>query len=89
MSNISYMNSFPPSFSFISPLPIPGIVSTGSYFSIYIHMYTVFALYSTSTSFLLEWLPSRTQTTKTFGKVVGKREPHTLLMGIQISTITM
>jgi hypothetical protein len=30
------------------PSPIPGIVSTGSHFSFYIHVYTVFAPYSPS-----------------------------------------
>jgi hypothetical protein len=35
-----------------------------------------------STSLLLEWLPSRTQTTANIGEEVGKKEPHTLLVGL-------
>jgi hypothetical protein len=35
-------------FSFIPLPPIPGIVSTGIIFFIYIYLYTVFALYSPS-----------------------------------------
>jgi hypothetical protein len=41
-----------------------------------------------STSLLLEWLLSRTQTT-TFGQPVGKRNPPALLVGIQICTTIM
>jgi hypothetical protein len=42
------LNSHPPSFFFIPPPAIPGIVSTGSHFSGYGHVYTVFAPYSPS-----------------------------------------
>jgi hypothetical protein len=34
------------------------------------------------TSLLLEWLPSRTQTTTNVGEDVGKRNFHALLMGM-------
>jgi hypothetical protein len=48
ISNISYLNSLSPLFFFAPLSPIPGVVSTGLYFSIYIYVYTVFALYSPS-----------------------------------------
>jgi hypothetical protein len=35
-----------------------------------------------STSLLLEWLPSRTQTTTNVGKDVGKKKPDMLLLGM-------
>jgi hypothetical protein len=41
-----------------------------------------------STSLLLQWLSSRTQTAPV-GEDVGKRNPHTLLVGLYISIITM
>jgi hypothetical protein len=48
LSNISYLNS-PPHYSPLSPSPpIPGIVSTGIIFSIYIREFTVLALFSPS-----------------------------------------
>jgi hypothetical protein len=40
-----------PPFSFITSSPIPGIVSTGIIFSVYIQVYIVFALYSLSYTF--------------------------------------
>jgi apolipoprotein N-acyltransferase len=56
ISNISYLNSHPPSFSFILPLPfyLPHFWNSFKryHFSIYIHVYTVFAPYSPSTPFL-------------------------------------
>jgi hypothetical protein len=33
-------------------------------------------------SFLLDWLPSRAQTTTNVGEDVGKKEPSTVLVGI-------
>jgi hypothetical protein len=30
----------------------------------------------------LEWLPSRTQTTTNVGEDAGRKEPHTLLVGM-------
>jgi hypothetical protein len=38
---------------------------------------------------LLEWLLSRTQTTTNVGENVGKRNPHTLLVGMKISITSM
>jgi hypothetical protein len=48
ISNISYFNSLPPSFSFISLSPHSWNCFNRFHFSIYIHVYTVFALYSPS-----------------------------------------
>jgi hypothetical protein len=42
------LNSSPPPFSFISPPTIPGIVSIGIKFCIYIQAYTFFIPYSLS-----------------------------------------
>jgi hypothetical protein len=50
ISNISYLNSSPPSFSFI-PYLIISRSFKGYHFSIYIHVYTLFAPYSPSTPF--------------------------------------
>jgi hypothetical protein len=46
VSNISYLNSPPPSFSFISPLPPSWNSFSRSHFSIYIYVYIVFSQYS-------------------------------------------
>jgi hypothetical protein len=41
----------------------------------YTKKYSTFLPHKDSTSLLLEWLPSRTQTTTNAGKDVGKKEP--------------
>jgi hypothetical protein len=51
ISNISHLNSPSPPFSFISPPPSQEIVSKDIFFSIYIHVYTVFAPNSPSQPF--------------------------------------
>jgi hypothetical protein len=42
-----------------------------------------------STSPLLEWLASRTPSTTNAGKVAGKKNLHTLLVGMQARTTTL
>jgi hypothetical protein len=53
ISNISYLNSPPPSFSFIPSSSHSRISFNRYYFCIYIHVYTVFALYSPSYTLLI------------------------------------
>jgi hypothetical protein len=57
ISNISYFYSPPPSFSFITPSPIPGTVSKVLYFFIYILVHTVYP-YPFSSSLLLPLVPT-------------------------------
>jgi hypothetical protein len=53
------------------------------------HKRNIYQNHIDSTSLLLEWLSSRTQTTTHVGKNMGKRSPHTPLMGMSVSTTTM
>jgi hypothetical protein len=48
ISNISYLNTPPPSFSFIFSYPLSQSSFNRYHFCIYIHVYTIFALYSLS-----------------------------------------
>jgi hypothetical protein len=58
ISNISCLNSLPPPFSFIASCPHSWNSFNRSHFSIYIHMYTEFVLYSPSHTLFTSSPPS-------------------------------